>query len=421
MTSINYAISASGYPVFHYQKADSLICHAQITANVGSAHEDPDSYGAAHFLEHLCFQGTPSKNKHQISREMDLLGSFNAGTNYFCTSYYFEALCDNFDPAFKILKESVFDSNYPEHEFEKESRVIVEEWRMYDNYPSETFNNYTLDKCYGYQEGHPIIGTEESIRAMTPEKIHRFRNRWYGRQNMYVLIVNNLSFEDTLKIVDKYLPASREVETAPVCLSSLKTTGIHSFETDRFDQAIYGIVQPWASLVENFERGYKPYFTIKALNKHLYEKIRDDLGLCYGVSTSKITNYNNSYLFVTMLTNKDYLAKAQEELFKSFEEVKSNGFPEELFRIAKNKAMFQQLKAIQDIGGISSTMNSLIYSCKDIDWILNVAELTLDPNYLKKKADELELEDLQRYAVEHLASKQSCLEFSMVPVKKNIN
>lgn len=418
---INYAVSASGYPVFHAQKADSLICHAQITVNVGSAHEDPDSYGVAHFLEHLCFQGTPTKNKHQISREMDLLGNYNAGTGYFGTSYYFDALCENFEPGFRVLKESVFDSNYPEYEFEKESRVIVEEWRMYDNYPSETFNNFTLDKCYGYQEGHPIIGTEDSIKAMTPEKLHRFRNRWYGRQNMYILIVNNLSFENTLKIVDKYLPVSREVEVATDCLTSLKTTGIHSFETNRFDQAIYGIVQPWIGLIENFNSGYKPYFTLKALNKHLYEKIRDDLGLCYGVSTSKMTHYDRAYLFTTMLTSKDYLQKAQDELFKEFDHVKTNGFPDELFRIAKNKAMFSQLKGMQDIGGISSVLNSLVSSTKDIDWILNTGKLTLDSNYLKQKADELKIEDLQDYAVKHLSSKENCVEFSMIPVKKNVS
>jgi predicted Zn-dependent peptidase len=174
---INYEICAAGYPVYHYYKPDASIVEAQVFVKAGSAHEDDDSWGVAHFLEHLCFQGTPTKNKHQISREMSLIGNYNAYTNYFCTCYHFDSLNESFEKGFSLLSESVFDSCYPEYEFEKEKRVIVEEWRMYDNYPSEAYKNFALDKYFGSADGHPIIGTQESIEGMNPEKLHRYRNK----------------------------------------------------------------------------------------------------------------------------------------------------------------------------------------------------------------------------------------------------
>ena len=411
---INYAVSAAGYPVYHVYKADSLIVEAQILTKCGSAHEDSDSYGVAHFLEHLAFQGTPTKDKHKISREMALIGNYNAYTDYFRTNYHFDTLNEYFEKGFEILKESVFDSSYPEYEFEKEKRVIIEEWRMYDNYPSNAYDNFCLEKYFGLEEGHPIIGTQESIEGMNPEKLHRFRNKWYGKQNIAVIIVGGVTFEHAMEVVNKYLPPPKDVQEVPECLKHHHAAS-HSFETDRFDQAIYGLVQPWVNAKQTLEQNNVPTFMLRALSTYLYEYIRDDLGLCYGVSQSKMGHYDKSYLFTTILTNKDNLPKAEAELFKSYNKIKEEGFPEEIFNIAKRKSIYSLIKGLQGVSGIGSSLNSLITNSKDPDWILNQGSLFMDEKWLKQKADNLTPKDLQDCAVNNVGNYVS---FSMIPVKK---
>lgn len=414
---INFAISAAGYPVFHYYKPDSSITEAQIFAKCGSAHEDQDSWGVAHFLEHMCFQGTPNKNKHQISREMALIGNYNAYTNYFCTCYHFDSLNESFESGFRLLKESVFDSCYPEHEFEKEKSVIVEEWRMYDNYPSEAYKNFSLQHYFGSSEGHPIIGTEESILSMNPEKLHRYRNKWYGKNNIAIIVVGGVTFEKVMAVINEVVPVSGEVEEVPVCLRFYNyQEETQKLETSRYDQSVYGLIQPWYNSQEILDKNYIPNFLLRASSTYLYEYIRDDLGLCYGIKQGRMCHFNQSYLTTYLLTNKDYIQKAEEELFKSYSKMKTEGFPEEIFNIAKVQAIYGQLKTLQDVSGIGYSMASLLLQNKDPDWIVNKGSLYLSEPWLKQKAANLTPKDLQEAAS---VFGEIANRYVMIPVAKN--
>lgn len=412
---LNHSVSESGLPVFHIQMPDAAICKVMIVANCGSSQEENDSWGVAHFLEHLCFQGTPTKNKHQVSREQALVGSYNAYTNYFNTAYHFDSLNEDFERGLTLLKEAVFDSNFPEQEFEKEKNVIVEEWRMYDNYPTEHFWDFIAEKCFGDTEGHPIIGTEESIRSMNPEKLHRFRNKWYGRQNMFVVVVGNLDFERVMKAVNEILPAALSVEKVSLCLNDLLTSSDrHSLETDRFEQAAFGLVQKWVSAQQNMERNYIPSFFVYALNKYMYEYIRDDLGLCYGVSVSGFGHYENNYSVISMLTNNGYLEKAETELINLFNRIKSEGFPPELFEICKKQYLYNKIKGLQSVGGVASTIVSGVSASSDPNWFVNEGHKAMDIDAIKKCAASLKPSNLQDFAQSHLSDG---LKFTMVSTK----
>lgn len=413
---INYALSDAGYPVIHFHKPDSLICEARVLVKCGSSHEDPDSYGVGHFLEHMCFQGTPTKNKHQISREMSLIGDYNASTNYFCTDYYFTALNESFDRGFFLLKESVFDSCFPEHEFEKEKSVILEEWRMYDNYPSEHYNNFLLTKHFGQLEGHPIIGYQESIEGMTPEKLHRYRDKWYGRQNIAIIVVGGIPFDQVMTTINRHLGPSKEVQPSPICLSTTwETDTVQILETDRFEQAIYGHIQPWFTIKHLIGNNYVEGFMLKAMITYLYECLRDDLGLCYGIHQRRLSHGSNSFLISTMLTSKGNIEKVEAEFFKCYQKVIDSGFPEDIFNIAKAQASFHQLLNMQDVSGISGLLMNIAMFDFDPDWIVNKASVLLDGNWMKKKAADLKPKNLQDFAAQNLGFYS---RYSMIPASK---
>jgi predicted Zn-dependent peptidase len=396
---LNYRISASGYPVYHVQMKDASCCEVQLVVNCGSAHEDNDAWGVAHFLEHLCFQGTPQKNKHQISRDQSLIGSYNAYTNQFNTVYHFDSLNEDFERGFHLLKEAVFDSCYPEKEFEKEKNVIIEEWRMYDNYPSEYFFDYITNKCYGSTEGHPIIGTEESIEAMNPEKLHRFRNKWYGKNNIFIVVVGNLEFEKVMEVINKVLPPAPDVEKTPLCLTNFYATEPkYLFETDRFDQAAFGLVGKWPSSKFVIENSYIANFFSSALSKYMYEYIRDDLGLCYGVWSSQMRHFDNVYNVIYMMTNNNYLEKADKELQNLFNKVKSEGFPQEIFEISKKQLTYNQVKLLDNVCGVANSITHGVNRCVDRNWFLEHGQKIMDSNWLKSMAAKLTQNDLREFA-----------------------
>lgn len=414
---INYRVSSSGYPIYHVQVKDASVCEAHIVVNCGSSHEDQDSWGVAHFLEHLCFQGTPLKDKHQVSREQSLIGSYNAWTNQFNTVYHFDALNEDFEKGFNLLKEAVFDSCFPEKEFEKEKNVIVEEWRMYDNYPSEHFSDFINEKCYGSIEGHPIIGTESSIREMNPEKLHRFRNKWYGKNNIFIVIVGNLELEKVMEVVDKTLPPAPNVETTPVCLNNfIADQPKYKFETNRFDQAAFGLVGKWPSTKEVYKNRFIGSFFSSALSKYMYEYIRDDLGLCYGVWNSRFRHFDNSNIIISMLTNNGYLEKAEVELENLFNKIKSEGFPNEIFEIAKKKLTYNQVKVLDSVHGIAGSVMNGVLGSSDKDWFLTEGRKGMDSDWLKSIASQLTQDDLKKFANDWLGN---FTKFAMISTKNN--
>lgn len=412
---LNYRISDSGYPVYHIQMKDASCCEAQIVANCGSSHEDDDSWGVAHFLEHMCFQGTPTKNKHQVSREQSLIGSYNAYTNQFNTVYHFDALNEDFERGFTLLKEAVFDSCYPEKEFEKEKSVIIEEWRMYDNYPYEHFFDYITNKCYGSAEGHPIIGTEASIKAMNPERLHRFRNKWYGKNNVFIVVVGNLEFDNVMEVVNRILPVAPDVETSPLCLNNFHATEPkYTFDTDRFEQAAFGLVGKWLSPKNVMENWCVANFFSSALSKYMYEYIRDDLGLCYGVWNNRMRHFDNAYNIISMLTNNNYLEKAETELENLFKKVKSEGFPDELFEISKKQLTYHQVKLLDNVHGVSHSIVAGVNGSVDPSWFLDHGQKSLDPVWLKEAAARLTQNDLREFANNYL---DGFTKFAMVSTK----
>lgn len=413
---LNYKISESGLPVYHFQVPDSSVVYVEIIANCGSSHEDSDSLGVAHFLEHLCFQGTPTKNKHQISREQALTGSYNASTDYFRTSYEFNSLNEDFEKGLALLKETVFDSNYPESEFDKEKSVILEEWRMYDNYPSEFFFDNVIKICFGYKEGHPIIGTEESIKLMDLEKLRRFRNKWYGKGNVFIVVVGNVNFDRTMLAVNNTFPNLENVEKTEPCFSEIFCDkNNYLFETDRFDQAAFCTVSKFPSNREIVDGNCTASFFNWALHKYMYEQIRDDLGLCYGVSGSNVRHFDNSYFFTSMLTSNKHLQKAESELTKLFQKIKDDGFPDEIFEICKKQYIYSKIKSLDSVHGIMSTIIGGVNSVDhDSNWLQNSWTKVLDLNYLKRISNELKAIDLQDFANQWF---NNFINFSMISTK----
>lgn len=412
---VNYGVCAAGYPVYHVEMKDASICEASIVANCGSSHEEEDSWGVAHFLEHMCFQGTPTKNKHQVGREQALVGQYNAYTSQFNTVYHFNALAEDFEKGLVLLKEAVFDSSYPEQEFAKETNVIIEEWRMYDNYPTEHFFDFITEKCFGKEEGHAIIGTEESIRSMNPEKLHRFRNKWYGKENLAIVVVGNIDFHRVMDALNHYLPPGSEVEKSPPRLTKFcATEPKYTFETDRFEQAAFGLMMKWPSSRESYANRYISSFFSSALSKYMFEYIRDDLGLCYGVWTSRFHHFDRNHVILSMLTNNGYLEKAETELENLFERIKKEGFPDELFEISKKQLTYNQVKTLESVHGVAHSVINGIGGCEDRRWFLDTGCKSLDPTWLKSVAAELTQHDLKEFANKWL---HGYTKFSMVSTK----
>ena len=169
-----------------------------LATDVGAIQELPDQDGLAHFLEHMCFNGTKNFPGKGILNWLESIGAsfggnVNASTGVEQTIY----LLNNIplirptvvDTCILIMHDySHFVTCDPE-EIDKERGVILEEkrsrndaqWRMREASYPYLYNNTK----YGTTT---IIGTEENLKTFKPESLTSFYHTWY-RPDMQALVV----------------------------------------------------------------------------------------------------------------------------------------------------------------------------------------------------------------------------------------
>ena len=169
-----------------------------LATNVGAIQETPDQDGLAHFLEHMCFNGTKNFPEKGILNWLESIGAsfggnVNASTGVEQTIY----LLNNIplirptvvDTCLLIMHDYSHFVTCDPGELDKERGVILEEKRCRDN-AGWRINVATKPYLFGDSKyaGCTIIGSEENLKTFKPESLKNFYKTWY-RPDMQALIV----------------------------------------------------------------------------------------------------------------------------------------------------------------------------------------------------------------------------------------
>src|SRR5215472_15667802 len=168
-----------------------------IWASVGSRDENLDHAGATHYLEHLLFKGTSKRTALEISAAMDAVGGeLNAFTGKEYTCYYARVLDADLPLAIDVLSDMVTDSLLESRDVDAERNVILEEIAMNDDEPSDTVHEAFTSRLFGDTPlGRPILGTADSINAITRGQINEHYVTRYTPPQLVVAAAGNLDHD----------------------------------------------------------------------------------------------------------------------------------------------------------------------------------------------------------------------------------
>jgi zinc protease len=196
----------------------SPVVSLQIYVRCGAVNEDDRRAGVSHFLEHMIFKGTDRLTAGQIARVVESRGgSINAATSAEMTYYYIDMPSDSFETAFDVLADSVLRPSFPPEEFEKERKVILEE--INDNPQSDLWDAFleTVYRATPYRR--QVIGTVETITAMTRDVMVRQHKDYYVAPNMVVVVVGDVKAARVKKRIEETfgpLPATQAPAPPPL-------------------------------------------------------------------------------------------------------------------------------------------------------------------------------------------------------------
>ncbi|MBC8090938.1 MAG: insulinase family protein [Pseudonocardia sp.] len=172
---------------------------------VGSRDEAPAQAGAAHYLEHLLFKGTATRTAAGIAEEFDAVGGeLNAFTAKEHTCYYAHVLDTDLPMAVDVLADVVTDAVMAPADVEIERGVVLEEIAMRDDDPEDLLGELFDESLFGaHPLGRPVIGSEDSIRAMDRDTLHTFWRGEYTTPRMVVAAAGSLEHSHLVALVEK--------------------------------------------------------------------------------------------------------------------------------------------------------------------------------------------------------------------------
>lgn len=184
-----------------YNKKPEQRVELRLAVNAGSICETDGQQGLAHFVEHMCFNGTKNFPSNRIVDMLEEMGmkfgeEINAYTSFDQTIYMLKVPTDKaetINAGFQIIEDWAHQVSLDDVEIDKERGVIIEEWRMGLGAEDRMMQKYipVLLKGSRYAERLPI-GKVEVIKSFHYDTLRCFYKTWYRPDLMAVVVVGDI-------------------------------------------------------------------------------------------------------------------------------------------------------------------------------------------------------------------------------------
>ena len=171
----------------------------------GSRDETPELAGVSHFLEHMAFKGDERYSAEDVNRTFDEIGArYNAYTSNEQTVYYAAVLPEHLSVAVDLLS-TLTRPTLRREEFDLEKQVILEEIGMHEDQPGSVAYDALSEAHFN---GHPlagsILGSNESVGALTLEAMRDYHARRYVGSNLILAVCGNAAWDAVLNLAEEH-------------------------------------------------------------------------------------------------------------------------------------------------------------------------------------------------------------------------
>ncbi|MBV8325820.1 M16 family metallopeptidase [Chryseobacterium sp.] len=421
----------NGLKVYLAKNEDAPRIQTYIPVRTGSNNDPSDNTGLAHYLEHMIFKGTSHlgtqdwvKEKALLQQISDLYEQHKAekdpakkkdlykkidevsqeASKYAIANEYdkvISSLGATGTNAHTWLDETVYKNNIPSNELEKWLKIEKERFSelvlrlfhteleaVYEEYNRAQDNDGRLVN-YALMEAlfpkHPngqqtTIGTSEHLKSPSMVAIHKYFDTYYVPNNMAVVMVGDLDFDKTIKLVDQYfgsfkykeLPMKKMVTEEP--MTKIVSRTVKSPSTPRMTMAwrtdSYGSQE--ARLADIVSEILSNRGDAGLIDLNINQK-QKTLGA--GAYESPFKMYGMFALVVTPKEGQSF-DEAQKLLMDQLDLVKKGQFPDWMLKAIVNDKKVQRMKGWETADGLATELYGA---------------------YIKGRTWEQELDDINQY------------------------
>lgn len=306
----------------------------------GSAAEKPEEAGIAHFLEHLFFKGTHTRNVHQIMDAIEKRGGYiNASTSREYTVLYVRMLEEYVEEGIEILGDILLNSTF--RDINKERGVILEEITSTEDTP-EDFSHDLLSEHHwpNHPLGRPISGYIHTVSKLKKKDFRRFYDLWYKPENMVFSIAGNFNEGRVISLLEKlmgHLPNGKPpaFDITPAFNSGSK------WVNRPISQSHIGLAFPGSSAtdIHRYDCNLLAGILGGGGTSRLFEVIREREGLAYSIYSYHADYSQTGMLGIYSAVAPQNCKRALHLIFKELQRIRDEKVEEE--ELNRNK---QQIK-----------------------------------------------------------------------------
>lgn len=260
-----------------------------VWVRAGSIHETPAEMGVSHMLEHMVFKATRSRTARELALVLERVGgSLDAYTTREHTSYQARVLDNDIDLAVDVLADLALHPLLREEDLELEREVVLEEIATVEDTPDDlVFDAHAEQMWGGHPYGFSILGTSDTVAALTADDLRRVHGTRYHRGNIVIAAAGSVDHEAFVsRVVDMFAAApcgAPDPQPNGAGPRAAEPTAARLEKPTAQSHLVWG--------TSTFGHGDPRRFALVLLSNafgggmssRLFQRVREELGLAYAV------------------------------------------------------------------------------------------------------------------------------------------
>lgn len=311
--------------IIEKRKSDSISVEALV--KVGSNQENKNIFGISHFIEHMVFKGTKTKNAKEVGALIENVGGqINAYTNKERTAFYGKVPQKHFSVLLDVISDIVQNPVFDLEELKKEKNVVISEAKIWKDQPR--LNQWLLLEKTLWKNHpckNPIVGTIETIKKITRDDVLNYYKKFYVPNNTILTIVGDIN-ENNINLIKEKFENSKKYEVnikkfKEETLTKNKQTKIKKDTSHSY--FVLGFLGPDRLNKDSYVMDIIQNILGYGMSSRLFTEIREKRGLAYEVKVAYEASIDFGYFVISLSTDKKNIKLAKELILKEFEKLKN--------------------------------------------------------------------------------------------------
>jgi len=390
---------ASGMTVLTRERDYADVTAISISVRGGSRNEHDDTVGAAHFMEHMFFQGTPTRpTSDAVFGPISARGGWlNAYTSFENINFQGVVKNEDFDLALTTLADMLVNSLFAEDRIDKERQVVLEELIRGKNDP----RRYAVELFFkNVWDEHPArnlpIGSRETLANSDRRVLVAFRDANFLASNMVTAVVGDQIHE---AVVERVMAAFQRMPNGPRPVfeqaphPAAKAGRIEETIPGTQAQIVLGLPAPGADHADTYALDIMSV-VLGEVGRRLVGEIRDKRGLASGVGSSYSTLSDVGCWYAMVGTSPGNVDQVIDLIVEQMRRIRSEAVESSVIEDAKSyiegravlglqtSIAFAQYLADREAIGVEPPLEEYLrrVSSVTVEDVQRVAQAYLDPD-----------------------------------------